>query len=739
MAKKTKDTKEYKDIVITEQKITDTLEVNYMPYAMSVIVSRAIPEIDGFKPSHRKLLYTMYKMGLLNGGRTKSSNIVGQTMRLNPHGDVTIYETMVRLTEGNGSLLLPFVDSKGNFGKQYSRDMAYAAARYTEAKLAPVCEELFGDIDKNAVDFVDNFDSTTKEPVLLPTSFPNILVNPNQGIAVGMASSFCSFNLIEICEATSAFMSDENCDITDYIKGPDFPGGGELIYNEAEMRGIYETGRGSFKVRAKYRYDRRNSCIEIYEIPYTTNIESIIDKIIMLVKSGKIRDITDVRDETDLKGLKIAIDIKKSADAEMIMAKLYSMTPLCDSFSCNFNLLIDGKPKTLGIKGILSEWIRFRMNCVKRRIKFDMDKKSAKLHLLQGLSKILLDIDKAIEIIRNTEVDAMVVPNLITGFDIDQKQAEYVAEIKLRNINKEYILNRIQEISELVDDIADLNSILSSDTKVKRLIAKELKNISKKYGSPRRTDIVSDADTEKLQAEDLVEDYSVRLFLTEHNYFKKIPLTSLRTSPEQKLKEDDRIICEWECTNRADVVFFSSSHNVYKLKVNDIPDCKASRFGEYLANVLSLEENERILYFTATIDYSGYMIFAFENGKVAKISMESYATKTNRRKLVNAYSNKSPVIGIKAIYEDSDMVLIRDSDKALLFNTELVPLNTNKSSGGVQVFTMKKKSLVTRLFASYEFKSDEPERYRTKKLTSSGASITEADTQNNDLPGQIKL
>ena len=739
MAKKTKNKSEYKDIVITEQKITDTLEVNYMPYAMSVIVSRAIPEIDGFKPSHRKLLYTMYKMGLLKGGRTKSSNIVGQTMHLNPHGDITIYETMVRLTEGNGSLLLPFVDSKGNFGKQYSRDMAYAAARYTEAKLAPICEELFGDIDKNSVDFVDNFDSTTKEPVLLPTSFPNILVNPNQGIAVGMASSFCSFNLIEICEVTTAFMSDENIDITDYIKGPDFPGGGELIYNEAEIRTIYDTGRGSFKVRAKYRYDKRNSCIEVYEIPYTTNIESIIDKIISLVKSGKIRDITDVRDETDLKGLKIAIDIKKSADADMIMAKLFSMTPLCDSFSCNFNLLIDGKPKTLGIKEILSEWIRFRMDCVKRRLKFDMDKKSAKLHLLQGLSKILLDIDKAIEIIRNTEVDAMVVPNLISGFDIDQKQAEYVAEIKLRNINKEYILNRIQEISELVDDIADLNSVLSDDKKVKRLIAKELKNISKKYGSPRKTDIISEADTEKLQAEDLVEDYGVRLLLTEHNYFKKIPLTSLRTNPEQKLKDDDKIICEWECTNRADAVFFSNKGNVYKLKVNDIPDCKASSFGEYLANLLSLEDEEHILYFTATVDYSGFMIFAFENGKVAKVTMESYATKTNRRKLLNAYSKKSAVIGMKAIYEDSDMVLIRDTDKALLFNTELVPLNSNKSSGGVQVFTMKKKSFVTALFSPFEFKSDDIERYRTKKITSSGASITDTDNERNDLPGQIKL
>ncbi|MDD5945956.1 MAG: DNA topoisomerase (ATP-hydrolyzing) subunit A [Clostridia bacterium] len=739
MAKKTKDTSEPKNIVITEQKITDTLEVNYMPYAMSVIVSRAIPEIDGFKPSHRKLLYTMYSMGLLTKERTKSSNIVGQTMRLNPHGDMTIYETMVRLTEGNGALLLPFVDSKGNFGKQYSRDMAFAAPRYTEAKLAPICEELFGDIEKNAVDFVDNFDATTKEPVLLPTSFPNILVNPNQGIAVGMASSFCSFNLVEICEATTAFMSNEDCDITDYIKGPDFPGGGELIYNEAEMRNIYETGRGSFKVRAKYRFDRKNSCIEVYEIPYTTNIETIIDKIIMLVKAGKIRDITDIRDETDLKGLKIAIDIRKSADPDMIMAKLFTLTPLCDSFSCNFNLLIDGSPRTMGIKGILGEWVRFRMDCVKRRLKYDMDKKSAKLHLLQGLSKILLDIDKAIEIIRNTEVDAMVVPNLITGFNIDQKQAEYVAEIKLRNINKEYILNRIQEISELVEDIADLNAILSSDTKVKRLIAKELKTIAKKYGSPRRTSIISDTEAETIQADDLVEDYGVRLFLTEHNYFKKIPLTSLRTNPEQKLKEEDSMLCECECTNRADIVFFSDRRNVYKMKVNDIADCKASSFGEYLANVLTLEENERILYFTATTDYSGYMIYAFENGKAAKVSLESYATKTNRKKLINAYSDKSPVIGIRYISEDSGMVLVRDTDKALLFNTSLVPLNTNKSSGGVQVFTMKKNSKVTMLFTASEFVSEDIERYRTKKLTSSGATITDDDVVSNSIPGQIKL
>lgn len=739
MARKTKDTNETENIIITEQKITDTLELNYMPYAMSVIVSRAIPEIDGFKPSHRKLLYTMYKMGLQNGARTKSSNIVGQTMHLNPHGDAAIYETMVRLTEGNGSLLLPFIDSKGNFGKQYSRDMAYAAARYTEAKLAPICNEVFGDIDKNSVDFVDNFDATDKEPVLLPTSFPNILVNPNQGIAVGMASSFCSFNLVEICEATSAFISNPDCNIADYIKGPDFPGGGELIYNPEEMNAIYESGRGSFKVRAKYRYDKKNSCIEIYEIPYTTNVETIIDKIIQLVKSGKIRDITDVRDETDLKGLKIAIDIKRSADPEMLMAKLFSLTTLCDSFSCNFNLLINGRPKTLGIKGVMEEWVIFRMDCVKRRLKYDLDKKSAKLHLLQGLSKILLDIDKAIDIIRNTEVDAMVIPNLITGFDIDQKQAEYVAEIKLRNINKEYILNRIQEISELVDSIADLTAILSSDAKVKRIISKELKNVAKKYGTPRRTSIISDVDTEKLQAEDLIEDYGIKLFLTVHNYFKKIPLTSLRTSPEQKLKEEDSIMYECEATNRTDIVFFSDKHNVYKLKANDIADCKASSFGEYLANILNLEENEKIIYFTATTDYSGYMIFAFENGKVAKVPLESYATKTNRKKLVNAYSPKSPVIGMTYSSGDCDIVLIRDTDKALLFNTELIPLNVNKTSGGVQVFTMKKKSFITRMFNSSDFISDDIEKYRTKKLTSSGATLTQEESEKNNIPGQIRL
>lgn len=741
MAKKTKKTenKEPKNIIITEQKITDTLEVNYMPYAMSVIVSRAIPEIDGFKPSHRKLLYTMYKMGLINGTRTKSSNIVGQTMKLNPHGDATIYETMVRLTEGNGSLLLPFVDSKGNFGKQYSRDMAYAAARYTEAKLAGICNEVFGDIDKNAIDFVDNFDATMKEPVLLPTAFPNILVNPNQGIAVGMASSFCSFNLAEVCEATIAYMADPDCNVLDYIKAPDFPHGGEFIYNENELSNIFETGRGSFKVRAKYRFDKKNSCIEIYEIPYSTNIETIIDKVILLVKSGKIRDITDIRDETDLKGLKIAIDIKRSADPEMIMTKLFSLTPLCDSFSCNFNLLIDGRPQTLGIKGILKEWVRFRMDCIKRRTKYDLDKKNTKLHLLQGLSKILLDIDKAISIIRNTEVDAMVVPNLMSGFEIDEQQAEFVAEIKLRNINKEYILNKIQEISDLVSDIADLNALLSSDAKIKRLIAKELKSIAKKYGSPRRTSIISDTETKALKAEDFVEDYAVKLFFTVHNYFKKIPMSSLRTSPEQKLKEEDSILCEIECTNKADVIFFSDKYNVYKMKLKDIADSKASVFGDYLPNILSMEENEHILFCLATTDYSGYVFFAFENGKVAKIPLDSYATKTNRKRLINAYSSKSPLIGIRNADGDCDLILVRDTDKALMFNTELIPLNTNKASGGVQVFTMKKKSFITKLFTADEFVSENKEAYRIKKLTSSGITIPEDDKESNSIPGQINI
>ena len=723
---------------IMEQKITDTLELNYMPYAMSVIVSRAIPEIDGFKPSHRKLLYTMYRMGLLTGDRTKSSNVVGQTMKLNPHGDAAIYETMVRLTEGNGALLLPFVDSKGNFGKQYSRDMAYAAPRYTEVKLAPICHEIFADIDKNTVTFVDNYDGSMQEPLLLPTTFPNILVNPNQGIAVGMASSFCSFNLVEVCEAAIAYLKNPKTDLLQHIKGPDLPTGGSLIYNEKDLRQIYETGRGSFKVQAKYRYDKENNCIEIYEIPYTTNIETIIDKIIQLVKANRIKDITDIRDETDLNGLKITIDIKKSTKPDVLMHKLYALTPLCDTFSCNFNLLIDGRPKTLGVAKILEEWIRFRITSIQNQIQYDIGKKSEKLHLLEGLSKILVDIDKAISIIRNTEMESMVIPNLITGFYIDEKQAEYIAEIKLRNINKEYIINRIQEADDLRRELEELNATLHSEAKLKNIIISQLKTVSKKYGKPRRTEIISEENLPTIDEEEFIEEYGVRLFLTDQNYFKKIPLVSMRSSFEQKLKEEDFIICEEETTNKAEVLFFSNHYQVYKLKVSDIPDCKASSLGEYLTNLLDLEPEERILYMTATTDYSGYMVFFFENGKGAKIDLSSYATKVNRKKLVNAYSSKSKLILMKKILEEEDFLMVRNYDKATLFHTSLLPVNATKNAAGVQIFTLKKNSLITKVFPAADFISNQIEYYRTTKIPSAGHFIQEQDKKNNHIPRDEK-
>ncbi|HQA57655.1 MAG TPA: DNA topoisomerase (ATP-hydrolyzing) subunit A, partial [Acetivibrio sp.] len=618
---------------MVEQKIVETLEKNYMPYAMSVIVSRAIPEIDGLKPSHRKLLYTMYKMGLLTGEKTKSANVVGQTMKLNPHGDMAIYETLVRLTRGNNALLHPYVDSKGNFGKQYSRDMKYAAPRYTEVKLDKICEELFRDIDKNTVEFVDNYDGTLKEPVLLPCTFPSILVNANQGIAVGMASNICSFNLVEVCKTTIEYIKNEDADILEHLKAPDFPTGGQLIFNEKDMREIYETGRGSFKVRAKYRYDRKNSCIEIFEIPYTTSSEAIIDAIVELVKSNKIKDIVDVRDETDLNGLKIALDIKKSTDPDALMNKLYKLTPLQDTFSCNFNILVNGRPRVMGIKNILSEWIAFRVDCIKRQTLFDIDKKSDKLHLLLGLKKILLDIDKAVSIIRNTEEEALVVPNLMKGFDIDQVQAEFIAEIKLRNLNKEYIINRISEIENLQKEIAELKDLHGSEKKIKKVIIKQLEDVAKKFGQPRRTEIIHEEHVEEITSDHLIEDYNLKLFLTKHNYLKKIPLTSLRNSPEHKLKDDDFIMQEIETHNKADLLLFSNKQTVYKLKIFEIEDCKASSLGEYLANLLELENGEEIIYMAATDDYKGYMIFAYENGKVAKIDMGSYATKTNRRKL----------------------------------------------------------------------------------------------------------
>lgn len=737
MAKKKTTSTDIKETFIHEQGIIQTLELNYMPYAMSVIVSRAIPEIDGFKPSHRKLLYTMYLMNLLKGDRTKSSNVVGQTMKLNPHGDGAIYETLVRLTEGNDALLLPFVDSKGNFGKQYSKDMAYAAPRYTEVKLGTICTEVFGDIDKDTVTFVDNYDGTMKEPTLLPTTFPNILANPNLGIAVGMASSICSFNLDELCEVTIQYIKDDTINLCDHLPAPDFSTGGELIYNRDELDKIYKTGRGSFKLRAKYRFDKKNSCIEIYEIPYTTNIESIIDKILALVKSGKIRDITDVRDETDLNGLKITLDIKRNTNYEHLMHKLFSLTPLSDTFSCNFNILIHGKPMTLGIGDILKHWVDFRMDSIRRQIMFDINKKEEKYHLLQGLSKIIMDIDKAISIIRNTEQESMVVPNLMDGFDIDHIQSEYIAEIKLRNINKEYILKRIEERKTLAEEIQDLKDTLKSDTKIRNIICKQLKNVQKKFKKPRKTEIVQEDAVVTITKDDLIEDYGVRLFLTDENYFKKIPLASLRSAGEQKLKEDDTILYELETTNRTEILFFSNQCNVYKIKANDIADTKASILGDYLPNILGMEADEKILYMTTTMDYSGFVIFFFENGKAAKVQLSAYATKMNRRKLVNAYSSRAKLIYMEKLDADTDYVLIRNNDKATLLNSEMIPISTSKSASGIQVFTLKKNSTLSTVSKPENFTSENIEYYRTKKIPSTGHFIQEKDKTGSNIQLQL--
>ncbi len=714
---------------LVEQKITDTLEKNYMPYAMSVIVSRAIPEIDGLKPSHRKLLYTMYRMGLLSGNRTKSANVVGQTMKLNPHGDAAIYETLVRLTRGNESLLHPYVDSKGNFGKVYSRDMKYAAARYTEVKLDSICEELFADLDKNAVDFVDNYDGTLKEPVILPATFPSILVNPNQGIAVGMASNICSFNLREVCEATIQYIENGDTDFIKYLKAPDFSTGGQIIYNEDDIREIYRTGKGSFKLRAKYNYDKKNSCIEIYEIPYTTTSEAIIDSISDLIKAGKIKDIVDVRDETDLNGLKITLDIKKSADPDAVMNRLFQLTPLQDTFSCNFNILIDNKPKVLGIKGILDEWIKFRINCIKRQIMFDLNKKSEKLHLLLGLKKILFDIDKAIKIIRETEQDSEVVPNLMEGFEIDRVQAEFIAEIKLRNLNREYILNRVEEVETLRKEIEELKSTHEDEKKIKKIITKQLRNVAKKYGQPRRTEIVPEENVEKISAEHMIEDYNLKLFLTEQNYFKKIPLTSLRASAEQKLKEDDVIIQELETHNKADLLLFSNKCTVYKLKIYEITDSKASAMGDYLANMLELEADEKIIYMAATDDYSGYMLFAYENGKVSKIEMKSYETKTNRKKLANAYSDLSKVVSIMHLDSDADLVAFSSINKVLVFNTASINPKSTRNSQGVQVLKEKKGSTMTRVVRLEESGLKNVDYYRTKNIPAVGCYLRPEDME----------
>ncbi len=718
-----------------EQKITDTLRENYMPYAMSVIISRAIPEIDGFKPSHRKLLYTMYKMNLLTSGTTKSANVVGSTMKLNPHGDAAIYETMVRLTRGNDALLHPFVESKGNFAKHYSRDMAYAASRYTEVKLAPICKELFGDIDKNTVDFQDNYDGTLKEPVLLPVSFPNILVSPNQGIAVGMASNICSFNLKEVCDTTIAYLKNEKCDLFKTLLAPDFSTGGQLIYNEEALKQIYETGKGSIKIRSKWRYDKKNSCIEIYEIPYSTTSEAIIDKIIELIKAGKVKEINDLRDETDLKGLKITLDIKRSADPELLMNKLFKTTPLEDSFSCNFNILTGNTPKVMGIKEILKCWTDFRKQCVVRKTKFDINKLTHKLHLLEGLKKILLDIDKAIKIIRNTEKDEDVVPNLMKGFEIDEIQANYVAEIKLRNLNKEYILNRISDIDDLNSELDRLDNIIRDEKEVVKIIIAELKDIIKKYGADRRTEIISADEIVEIEPAEQIDDYNLKVFLTKDNFLKKISAVSLRSASTQKLKDGDSIICEWEATNKSDIILLSDKCNAYKAKLYEIADCKASDWGHFIPNIIKTDPGEKIIYAITTLDYSGDLLFMFDNGKGAKVSLKSYETKTNRKKLINAYTDKLNLVDVKFIPEDTDMVIYSSLDKVLVFNTGLMQTKTTKNTQGVAIMNMKKKSTVARIEYLKDVELTNPDYYKTKNIPAAGYYLKDEDTQN----GQTSL
>ena len=715
--------------IIQEQQIIDTLEENYMPYAMSVIISRAIPEIDGLKPSHRKLLYTMYKMGLLNGNLTKSANVVGETMKLNPHGDSAIYETMVRLTDGNGALLLPLVKSKGNFGRVYSRDMAYAASRYTEVKLNPVCSELFGDLDKNTVDFFDNYDGTMKEPTLLPATFPSILANPNQGIAVGMASNICSFNLRELCEATIMLMHDPDADILDTLLAPDFPTGGELIYNRSELKEIYRTGRGSFKVRAKYEYDKSQNCIDIKEIPYTTTVEVIIDKIVDLVKSGKVKEISDIRDETDLKGLKITIDLKRGVDPDKLMLKLFKMTPLQDSFGCNFNILVEGSPIVLGVNDMICEWLRFRRSCIKRAIAFDIQKKSEKLHLLEGLSLILLDIDKAIKIVRETEDDSMVIPNLMKGFKITEVQAEYVAEIKLRNLNKDYILKRIAEIETLKKELEELKSTLESKTKINKLIEKQLKQIAKKYGSDRKTEIITADEIKDIVEEEIIDNYSVKLFRTQHGYLKKISLVTLRTSGEQRLKDDDTMIQEIEAQNSSEIIFFARSGDVYKIKAYDVPDSKASLLGEFIPNLVGLTEKEEIVGMSATDDFSGDLVFFFENGKAARVPLKSYQTKTNRKKLANGFSSKSPLVEMFYLPAETEMdiVLFSDKDRAITVNTERIPLKTTRTTQGVNIMSSRKGSIVSKAVPASDSGLKNIERFRTKTVPAVGATVREQD------------
>ncbi len=732
MAKKKKEIEEnYIPAPINEQLITETLETNYMPYAMSVIVSRAIPEIDGLKPAHRKLLFTMYKMGLLGGKLTKSANVVGQTMKLNPHGDSAIYETMVRLTRGNEALLHPLIESQGNFGKQYSRDMAYAASRYTEVRLDPICQEFFGDINKNTVRFVDNYDGEMKEPTLLPVSFPNILVNPNQGIAVGMASNICSFNLREVCLATIEHLKHPKADILELMPAPDFPLGAELLYDEAQMREIYETGRGSFKMRAVYEYDKTNNCIEIKEIPYTTTIEAILSKVMDLVKANKLKEISDARDETGLNGFKLTFDLKRGVDPDALMLKLYKLTPLEDSFACNFNLLIDNVPMVLGVKQILDEWIKFRTGAIKNSLKFDIDRKSEKLHLLTGLKKILLDIDKAISIIRHTEKEADVIPNLMSGFSLDKLQAEYIAEIKLRNLNKEYILNRTSEIERLIEEIDELNRILSSETELKKLIAKQLKVIADKYGKERRTKLIKSEEIEEYFEEKFVDDYPLTLFISKDGYLKKVSAVSLRsTTSEHKLKENDQIVQTIEASNKDEIIVFTDKCSAYKARLCDIPDSKVSALGEYLPSILGFEQGEKALYTVVPKDYKGYMLFAFQNGKMAKVELKNYETKSNRKRLINAYSDKSEICSMMWILEDTEIVAFTDNNKVLCVDTDKIPLKSTKSTQGVQVMKITKKgAILTSVVLSKDSGITDTKHYKTKNIPAAGSFLRADDTQ----------
>ena len=722
---------------VVEQGITDTLESNYMPYAMSVIVSRAIPEIDGFKPSHRKLLYTMYKMGLLTGARTKSANIVGQTMRLNPHGDAAIYDTMVRLSRGYGALLTPFVDSKGNFGKVYSRDMAWAAPRYTEAKLAPICAELFQDIDSDTVDFVENYDNTMLEPALLPTTFPNILVSANTGIAVGMASQFCGFNLKEVCETTVAYLKNPACDLTETLLAPDFPTGGQLLYDGNLLRELYESGRGSVRVRAKYRYVKAENLIEVYEIPYSTTTEAILDKVAELIKSGKIREIADMRDETDLSGLKLAIDLKRGTDPDKLMAKLFKLTTLEDAFACNFNVLIAGMPKVLGVRQILEEWCAWRTESVRRRLYFILGKKRDKLHLLKGLQRILLDIDKAIRIIRETEEEAEVIPNLMIGFGIDQVQAEYVAEIKLRNINKEYILKRTRETDTLRDEIDDLEDTLNDPRRVKKILVDELTAAAKKYGEPRKTEILYEHQQLELPEEEPEAEYPVRLFLSREGYLKKITPQSLRMSGEQKYKEGDGLRQSFETTSNAELMLFTDRCQVYKVRLGEFEDSKASVLGDYLPAKLKMDEGESVIYALLPGDYAGSLLFLYENGKAARIELTAYQTASNRRKLTGAYSDKAPLAAILRLTEDGEVAVCSDEPRCLILHTALLAPKTTRTSQGVAVMTLKKNRRLTEAKFLAETAIQNPARYRVRSLPAAGALLKGEDNGEKQLTLEV--